>query len=118
MSAAKTNDPKTNDAETSFQLLVTTYGEWAYRLAVMLAFGAILWLNQHYVTKEEFSNDIKSLKSDVNSSQMQINLRIDNLVSSLNLINTGLAVAQQRQQELEDLKMRLRELEKESRKTP
>jgi 4-amino-4-deoxy-L-arabinose transferase-like glycosyltransferase len=109
---------KTNDAKESFQQLVTTYGEWAYRLAVMLAFGAILWLNQHYVTKEDFSSDIQSLKNDVSASQQQINLRIDSIVSGLNLITTGLAVAQQRQQELEDVKMRLRELEKERRKSP
>lgn len=84
-------------------------------MAVMLGFVAILWLNQHYVTKEEFSSEIKSLKSDLANGQQQINGRIDALVTGVNAANTAIAVTQQRQSEIEDLKQRVRDLERDSR---
>lgn len=93
------------------QYFLATYGEWLYRLAVMLGFVAILWLNQHYVTKEDFSTEIKSLKSDL----QQINSRIDTLVTGVNAANTAIAVTQQRQSEIEDLKQRVRDLERDAR---
>lgn len=77
----------------------------------MLGFVAILWLNQHYVTKEDFSTEIKSLKSDL----QQINSRIDTLVTGVNAANTAIAVTQQRQSEIEDLKQRVRDLERDAR---
>lgn len=98
-----------------FQYFLTTYGEWFYRLAVMLGFVAILWLNQHYVTKEDFSSEIKSLKSDLAQGQQQINSRIDALVTGVNAANTAIAVTQQRQSEIEDLKQRVRDLERDAR---
>ena len=81
----------------------------------MLGFVMVLWLNQHYVTKTDFSTDIKSLRQDITQGQQQINSRIDALVTSVNAANTAIAVTQQRQSELEDLKQRVRDLERENR---
>lgn len=97
------------------QYFLATYGEWFYRVSVMLCFVAILWLNQHYVTKEDFSIEIKSLKSDLFQGQQQINSRIDALVTGVNTANTAIAVTQQRQSEIEDLKQRVRDLERDAR---
>ncbi len=101
--------------QEKFQHFLSTYGEWVYRFAVMLGFVAVLWLNQNYVTKSDFSNDIKSLRQDITQGQQQINSRIDALVTSVNTANTAIAVTQQRQSELEDLKQRVRDLEREHR---
>jgi polyhydroxyalkanoate synthesis regulator phasin len=76
---------------------------------------AVLWLNQNYVTKSDFSNEIKSLRQDITQGQQQINSRIDALVNSVNAANTAIAVTQQRQSELDDLKQRIRDLERENR---
>ena len=97
------------------QSFLSTYGEWLYRTVVMLGFVAILWLNQHYVTKEDFSLEIKSLKSDLFQGQQQISGRIDALVIGVNAANMAIAVTQQRQSEIEDLKQRVRDLERDAR---
>ena len=97
------------------QYFLSTYGEWVYRFVVILGFVTVLWLNQHYVTKSEFSNDIKSLRQDITQGQQQINSRIDALVSSVNAANTAIAVTQQRQSEIDDLKQRVRDLEHDRR---
>lgn len=101
--------------QEKFQHFLSTYGEWIYRFGVMLGFVMVLWLNQHYVTKTDFSTDIKSLRQDIAQGQQQINSRIDALVTSVNAANTAIAVTQQRQSELEDLKQRVRDLERENR---
>jgi hypothetical protein len=101
--------------QEKFQYFLSTYGEWLYRFGVMLGFVMVLWLNQHYVTKTDFSTDIKSLRQDIAQGQQQINSRIDALVTSVNAANTAIAVTQQRQSELEDLKQRVRDLERENR---
>ena len=93
--------------------LVSRYAEWLYRLLVICGFVTVLWLNQNYVTKTEFASEIKSLRQDITQGQQQINSRIDTLVSSVNTANTAIAVTQQRQSELEDLKQRVRDLERE-----
>ena len=101
--------------QEKFQHFLSAYGEWLYRFGVMLGFVMVLWLNQHYVTKTDFSTDIKSLRQDITQGQQQINSRIDALVTSVNAANTAIAVTQQRQSELEDLKQRVRDLERENR---
>lgn len=101
--------------QEKFQHFLTTYGEWLYRFGVILGFVAVLWLNQHYVTKSDFSTEIKSLRQDITQGQQQINSRIDALVTSVNAANTAIAVTQQRQSELDDLKQRVRDLERENR---
>ena len=101
--------------QEKLQHFLSTYGEWVYRFAVILGFVAVLWLNQNYVTKSDFSNEIKSLRQDITQGQQQINSRIDALVNSVNAANTAIAVTQQRQSELDDLKQRIRDLERENR---
>lgn len=101
--------------QEKFQYFLITYGEWLYRSCVMLGFVAVLWLNQHYVTKTDFSTEIKSLRQDITQGQQQLNSRIDALVTSVNTANTAIAVTQQRQSELDDLKQRVRDLERETR---
>jgi hypothetical protein len=97
------------------QQFLASYGEWIYRLVVMVGFVAMLMLNQHYVTKNDFTSEIKSLKTDLTQVQLQINSRIDALVNGVNAANTAIAVTQQRQSEIEDLKQRVRDLERDSR---
>ena len=101
--------------QEKFQHFLSTYGEWVYRFGVILGFVAVLWLNQHYVTKSDFSTEIKSLRQDITQGQQQITSRIDALVTSVNAANTAIAVTQQRQSELDDLKQRVRDLEREHR---
>lgn len=103
------------EKQEKFQYFLSTYGEWVYRLIVIMGFCAVLYFNQLYVTKTDFVLEIKSLRQDITQGQQQINSRIDALVSSVNAANTAIAVTQQRQSEIEDLKQRVRDLERESR---
>ena len=96
----------------SVKSFIIVYGEWFYRIIVVIGFAAVLWLNQNYATKHEFSEEITSLKNDLGKMSQQINNRIDTLVTSVNTANTAIAVTQQRQEEIADLKLRLRDLER------
>jgi hypothetical protein len=94
---------------------LTTYGEWVYRLVILCGFVSILYLNQHYVTKDDFVVEVKALKDNVTASAFQINSRIDTLSALINALTTSVAVTKSKQDEMDDLKARIRDLEHESR---
>lgn len=110
--------------ETKAAAFLNTYGEWFYRALVICGFVAVLYLNQHYVTKTDFTVAVKAIGEGQQVTQQQISgdirtvsLRVDTLATAMNTLNTTVALAQQKQLEIDDLKNRVRDLERTSRRT-
>jgi hypothetical protein len=91
--------------------IVSKYGEWVYRGAMIAGMAAILWLNQNYVTRSEFNAKMAMLdnQNDAdNKSNTSAHLAIQASVSDIATTMKLLAASQVR---TEDHETRLRLVE-------
>ena len=87
------------------------YGEWIWRLVILAAVCANLWLTTHFVTREEYEKFQKELRAEMIASQTQNAAEHYTIQTAISDINTTLKIMAANQVQLQDHEQRLRACE-------